>query len=125
VTTDTPPAVSVCLETLTKRADFLACARARKAPMPAFLLQGRERNEGDTIRVGFTASKKVGNAVTRNRAKRRLRALAREILPGAGHPGWDYVLVARAEATVSHPFEDMKKDLLRALERVHTPLSAS
>lgn len=123
--TDTPPAVSVCLETLTKRADFLACARARKAPMPAFLLQGREREAAGPVRVGFTASKKVGNAVARNRAKRRLRALAREVLPAAGRPGWDYVLVARAGETGSHSYEDMKKDLLRALERVHTPRAAS
>jgi len=125
VTTDTPPAVSVCLETLTKRADFLACARAAKAPMPAFLLQARRRDEGGATRVGFTASKKVGNAVTRNRAKRRLRALARAVLPELGRPGWDYVLVARAGASVAHPFATMETDLRRALAKVHSKAPAS
>jgi ribonuclease P protein component len=71
------------------------------------------------IRVGFTASKKIGNAVLRNRAKRRLRALAREILAATGRPGWDYVLVARPEATVSRAYADLKADLQRAVQSVH------
>ncbi len=117
---DAPPAVSVCLETLRNRPDFLACARARKAPMPGFLLQGRDRRDDDTVvRVGFTASKKTGNAVMRNRAKRRLRALAREVIGNAGRPGWDYVLVARPDATVSREFAAMRDDLARALAKVH------
>ena len=125
MTTDPPPAVSVCLETLTKRADFLACARAAKAPMPAFLLQARRHDDGTGVRVGFTASKKVGNAVTRNRAKRRLRALARAVLAETGRPGWDYVLVARAGATVALPFVEMENDLRRALAKVHSAARAS
>jgi len=125
VTTDMPPAVSVCMETLKNRADFLACARALKAPMPAFLLQARRRDDTPAIRVGFTASKKVGNAVTRNRAKRRLRALAREVLPLAGRPGWDYVLVARRDATTIRPFAEMRADLERALAKLHGQRPAS
>lgn len=108
------------LQTLTKRPDFLAAARAARAPAPAFLLQARDRRDGDqTTRVGFTCSKKVGNAVTRNRAKRRLRALARDVLPGAGRPGWDYVLVGRAGETVTRPMPDLQQDLTRALAKVH------
>ena len=135
---DRPPAVSVCadsgpgrphLETLRKRRDFLACARSRKAPAPAFVLQARRRDPGETpaeyIRVGYTASKKVGNAVARNRAKRRLRALTRAVIAVEGKCGWDYVLVARRDETNSRPFAEMEADLSRALARVHAPRAGS
>ena len=114
-----------CLQKLKKRADFLATARARKQVTPGFILQGRKRpgtdgdDTGRDIRIGFTASKKTGNAVTRNRARRRLRALARETLPEAGRPGWDYVLIARRHSTTSRPFAQMRADLRRALFRLH------
>ena len=107
---------------LRKRADFLSAARARRAAMPAFLLQARKRgaNEPTTgIRVGFTCSKKVGNAVARNRAKRRLREIARAILPLEGRPGWDYVLIGRAEATATRDFALLKSDLSAALGKIH------
>lgn len=71
------------------------------------------------VRVGFTCSKKVGNAVARNRAKRRLRAAAREILGPAGRPGWDYVLIGKAGETAAIPFERLTGDLAAALEAVH------
>lgn len=117
---EAPPAVSVCLATLKKRPDFLACARARKAPAPAFLLQGRDRRDDDAVvRVGYTASKKVGNAVARNRAKRRLREIARAVIADEGHAGWDYVLVARPGSTVDRDFAAMTTDLRAALARVH------
>ncbi|MBA3909341.1 MAG: ribonuclease P protein component [Rhodobacter sp.] len=112
------PAVSLCV--LRKRADFLKAASARRQGTDGFLLQARNRADGtDILRIGFTASKKIGNAVLRNRAKRRLRALAREILPEMGHPGWDYVLVARPESTVNRPYADLRADLVKALRSVH------
>ena len=121
---DKPPAVSVRLEVLAKRADFLRAAQARRQGTGGFLLQARQRREGEPadpalIRVGFTCSKKVGNSVIRNRAKRRLRELARAVVPRAGRSGWDYVLVGRPEATVSRDFAQMLADLERALAQVH------
>lgn len=113
----------VCLITMTKRADFLRAAQARRQPTPGFLLQARARREGEgpagTARVGFTCSKKLGNAVARNRAKRRLREIARLVLPGLARPGWDYVLVGRPEATALRDFAQMRADLARALKQVH------
>ena len=114
-----PAAVSARLPVLKKRADFLAAARGRKQVTPGFILQARARGEGDAIRIGFTASKKVGNAVARNRAKRRLRALAHEVLPAGGQPGWDYVLVARKGETASRPYDQLRADLHKALARLH------
>ncbi len=117
---NTPPAVSLCLKGMTKRRDFLAAARARRAVTPGFILQAHDRKDGDRqARVGFTASKKVGNAVARNRAKRRLRALARDVLAQHGRPGWDYVLIARRDITASREFEKLQADLGKALVQLH------
>jgi ribonuclease P protein component len=117
--TDIPAAVSVCLTVLTKRADFLRAASGRRQGTPAIHLQARDRGDDGQMRVGFTCSKKVGNAVARNRAKRRLREVARLVLPQHGRAGWDYVLVGRAEVTATRDFRAMQADLIRALAAVH------
>jgi len=112
-------AVSRSMETLRKRADFLAANSGRRAVTPGFVLLGRDRGDGDDPRVGFTCSKKVGNAVTRNRAKRRLRALARETLAPLARAGWDYIFIGRRDATVSRSYADLSADLARALTKLH------
>jgi len=111
------------MSVLRKRADFLRAARAKRAPCPGFMLQARKRHPDEPsetpIRVGYTCSKKVGNAVARNRAKRRLREIARAVLPTEGQAGWDYVLIGRAGATADMSFAQLQSDLSRALRKLH------
>ena len=109
------------IETLTNRPDFLACARAGRQGTKGMMVQARNRGDDGPMRVGFTCSKKVGNAVARNRAKRRLREIARLTLPGHARAGWDYVLVGRPGATATRDFAQMRADLERALRQVHNP----
>ncbi len=114
------------VEVLRKRRDFLAAARAKRQSMPGFVLQARRRSDAaPEPRVGFTCSKKVGNAVARNRAKRRLRAAARQVLPTHGRPGWDYVLIGRNTVTASVPFAQLTEDLVKAIARIHAPRKAT
>jgi ribonuclease P protein component len=111
------PAVCVCLEGLTRRADFLRAAQARRQGTPGFLLQARRRgDDSPAARVGFTCSKKIGNAVARNRARRRLREAARRVLPPA-LAGWDIVLIGRP-ATVDRAFPALVEDLSAAIRRL-------
>ena len=109
------------LETLVKRADFIAASKAEKFVGNSIIVQARY-NASENIRVGYTASKKVGNAVVRNRAKRRMRAAAMETLAQYGTAGADYVLIGRAKTTCTVKFEDLKFELTRAIKKLSARL---
>ncbi|HMH64178.1 MAG TPA: ribonuclease P protein component [Rhizomicrobium sp.] len=113
---------------LKKRADFLRAARGIRRVEGAITLETCATPEPEALpgrlRVGFTASKKVGNAVIRNRAKRRLRAAARELLPLLGREGHDYVLVARGTCA-ARPFPALLSDITTALKAAHRKLDAN
>lgn len=113
-----PPTATIVV--LRKRSDFLAVAAVRrKWTTPAFIVQVAPRPDAlDVCGLGLTTSKKmVGNAVKRNRARRRLRALARDVFPDAAKTGVDYVLIAR-EAALTRAYDDLRKDMLWALDRL-------
>ena len=106
------------LERLKQRKDFLRLAHAKRVHSTSFVLQARDRGDAQVLRVGFTCSKKVGNAVARNRAKRRLREIARLILPRFGQAGHDYVLIGRANVTATTKFNALQDELLAALRKL-------
>lgn len=89
--------------------------------MPGFILQMRQRATGEAegVRIGYTCSKKVGNAVARNRAKRRLREIARHVLAQHGRDGMDYVLIGRRDHTATLPFDQLQSDLRAAVQKLH------
>jgi ribonuclease P protein component len=106
------------MERQRQRADFLAAASGIKVPATAFVLQARKRTDNGPVRLGFTVSKKVGNAIERNRVRRRLREIVR--LSGARQmqSGHDYVLVGR-RAALKTPFARIAEDFEGALRRMH------
>jgi len=110
------------LQRLTKRAQFLFVRQGARASRPAVLVEARRRAEDGPIGVGFTASGKIGGAVIRNKARRRLREAARKLLPEHGLPGVDYVLVAR-QTTPSVPWPALLDDLGNALIRLRADLA--
>ena len=106
----------VSIERLKKRADFLACAQAASCARGAVVVQARARDHAPLVRAGFTATKRIGGAVVRNRAKRRMREAARLLLPTLAQPGFDYVFIARGGVTTrpwSRLLDDVKSALIR------------
>jgi ribonuclease P protein component len=118
---------NLTLAHLTRRADFLAAARDIRKVAGSVTLEltvtPEERRRNGEARIGFTASRKIGNAVARNRAKRRLRAAAREALPLSGRSGHDYVLVARA-GILTRDFQALLGDITAAMSAAHAKLDA-
>lgn len=116
------------IERLRKRADFLAAARHLRRVSGAITLElaptPQKARNPETLRLGFTASKKIGNAVARNRAKRRLRAAAYALLPLSGREGHDYVLIAR-QGILARDFAALKDDIAEAARAAHVKLDAA
>jgi ribonuclease P protein component len=108
---------------LKKRAEFVAASKADKRAIGGLVLQARPRHDDAPPRAGFTVTKKVGNAVTRNRARRRLKEAARLILPLLGKAGYDYVLVGR-HSTLTRAWPDLLADVTAALARIHRQTSS-
>jgi ribonuclease P protein component len=105
------------IERLRKRPEFLACAKAPSCARGAVLIQALPRDGEPVVRAGFTATRRIGGAVERNRAKRRLREAARLLLPAHASPGFDYVFVARGGVT-TRPWPRLLDDVKSALIRL-------
>lgn len=116
--TDAAPSGLMTIEKLKKRSEFLACAQAPSCAKGAVVVQARPRGDEDPkVRVGFTATKRIGGAVQRNRAKRRMREAARLIVPQLGQPGVDYVFIARG-GMITRPWTRLLDDVKSALIRL-------
>lgn len=110
------------MERLKQRRDFLRTAKGYKRVMPGLVLQARLRHASagnqDYARIGYTASRRVGGAVQRNRARRRLREAVRAVLSTYARPGYDYVLIAR-QAILNRSWADLVNDLATAADAIH------
>lgn len=112
------PEKAVGLTVIRARKDFLAANAARRSAQGGFVLLMRPREDGNPeMRLGITITKKIGNAVVRNRMRRRFRALARDILPQQGVAGADHVLIGRASG-IERDFAALRLDLAKALAAV-------
>src|SRR5262245_4713392 len=106
------------MDRLRRRADFLAAATGARASAAGFVLQARMRGDTGPVRVGFTVSRKGGNAVVRNRGRRRLREVVRLASGARMQVGTDYVLIGRS-AALGAAFDRLAADLVGALDQVH------
>ena len=109
---------------ITKRSDFLAANRGKRYATPGFVLLVKDRMDDNAdIRLGITITKKVGNAVVRNRMRRRFRALAREMLASKGKAGADHILIGR-DGGIERDFDELRADMMKALGKLYQNRSA-
>lgn len=107
------------MDRLLARRDFLAAAKAPAASTPGIVVQARKRADASGLpRVGFTCTKRLGNAVKRNRIRRRIKEAARLTLPAIAQPAHDYVLIGRSAAE-TRGFEQLCKDIISAISKLH------
>ncbi len=117
--------IAFTIHRLTSRPQFLAAAKGVSQARGAVVVQRLDRGDGDaTVRIGFTATRKVGGAVVRNRCKRRLREAARAMTPIHGVPGSDYVFIAR-QGTADRAWARLLDDVKSALTRLATSADGS
>ncbi len=106
------------MDRLKKRPDYLKAAKGKRWATMSVVLQARRRQDDNAMRVGFTVTRKVGNAVVRNRVKRRLKEAARQMIVSKGNAGFDYVLIGR-RGTLTRAYSGILEDLSLALDKVH------
>ena len=106
------------IETLKSTTDFKRLKNGRFVRSPSFLLQGMENDCIDLIRVGYTVTKQNGNAVIRNKIKRRLKAMTKDMFNQHGNTKWDYVIIGKKKSLVTS-FEELKKELEYSIKKIH------
>ena len=106
------------IETLKSSKDFKRLKNGRFFRRHSFLLQGMETNSPGFIRIGYTVTKQNGNAVIRNKIKRRLKSITKDIFISLGNEKWDYVLIGKKN-TIYTPYNDLKKELKNAINKLH------
>lgn len=110
----------MALDRLRRRAEFLRVRGGRTWKASSLVLQARAnaQDAGGTARFGFTATKRLGAAARRNRARRRLKEAVRLVAPESARAGYDYVVIAR-RGSLTHTFQDIVKELQTALRKIH------
>ena len=117
--------ISKCkIERLIKTSEFKKISNGKFVMKAGVIVKAKKRDmtlikKNDIVRVGLTCSKKIGNAVKRNRAKRRLNALSKLVFPYYSKAGWDYVLIGKKDETIDISFEEIKKNMIDAMKIIH------
>ena len=113
------------IDKLLKNTDFKNInINGRTVQSEGFVIKGLDRSstlshKTKNVRIGFTCSKKIGNAVKRNKAKRRLKALSRIVFPFYSKCGWDYVIIGKKNETLNLPFGEIENNMIRSIKNFH------